>query len=446
MSSRRPIAVLAVLALVSLALSGCIATLAPIRPLISSGSDDAETVAVAVQPDATRHVAWSECTAAQCRLQYRRTLFGAPSMSFTFAPGDAPDVDATDDGTAFVVWRAVSGSSAEDRFAAIPASQQGLPIPAPIAAGQTSIGAPIVVARGDVAYAVYETPAALRYRQLAPLDASAGVVVPTASGERNTSASAAIDSAGKLHIAYHHENADGTRVIGYGSNASGSGDMTIAAASPIVSTALSAPDIAIDVDDVPSIVYSYDSAGSDVVEIATIGGSTVTVPFISLLNPWRLDGNPHITTLLRRPTIVFGATNNATPRPDIWMYTPVDPGVTDPGPQRVTNDEFADGEPLIVTENSTAGDVMVVAWRRFVEDQQNATRCYGDGFMFYENTWSLQRVFSTTGGCDNAAQDLAASGPWVTGAWIDRQAGDVARLVPWLATNAITQAMPIVPK
>ncbi|HEY0738759.1 MAG TPA: hypothetical protein VGD69_27820 [Herpetosiphonaceae bacterium] len=464
MFARRPLRLVSACVIALSLLTGCVTSLAPLRPLIGSGT--ASQVAVAVQANGIKHYAWTECGGGSCQLVYQRIKFGAPIYQYAFsvAPGAqiiSPDVAVTADGRAFVTRVVCQDGICTDYYSIFPADandttvivSQTLATPA----GNSASG-PKLKARDNIVYAVYfvETPgpARMRYRQLS--GGTSGGYVELRGDMRPAAPSMAIGSDGVLHVTWAARKI-GSSETAYGNNNGTSGDF--------ISTVsydydgdynFRGRDIALDPNNTPYIVYAFDAGAYDIVRIhceapvtACFGEiGTRTIPLDPARNPWRLRGGPHIQLLSWSPAVVFSANNSATGNNEIWYYTPPSSGV-DPGPTRVTNNAVHDEEPQIVVERSNFGDVPVVAWRTYeiLTLSGISVECQRDAYTFYFDQTTARQVFTSTGGCYNPAQDLAANGRWVAGVWLDRlDSGDDSPLVPWTLFNANTTYAPITAK
>lgn len=451
-------------------LTGCVTTLAPARPLLGNGS--ASEVAVAVQANGIKHYAWTECGGGSCQLMYQRIKFGAPiyQYAFTVAPGAqiiSPDVAVTADGRAFVTRSVCVEAVCTDYYSIFPADANDttMIVSEQLASPAANRTAPAKLkARDNIVYAVYtvETPDTprLRYRQLS--GGTSGGYVDFRPSVQPGAPSLAIGSNGALYVTWKAATSSSTE-IAYGHNSGTTGDFpTVVSYDFAGNYNFLNPDIALDPNNTPYIVYAYKGDASDIVRIrceavvtACFGEiGTRTIPLNSAQNPWRLRGSPHIQLLSWSPAVVFSADTSVTDNNEIWYYTPPSSGV-DPGPTRVTNNAAQDDEPQIVVERSSFGDVPVVAWRTYVTITTPPSPpfpgitvdCARDAYMFYFNQTTVQRVFTSTGGCFNTAQDLAANGQWVAGVWLDRRANsDDSRLVPWTLFNANTVYTPITAK
>src|SRR6185436_7316313 len=101
--------------------------------------------------------------------------------------------------------------------------------------------------------------------------------------------------------------------------------------------------------------------------------------------------------------------------------------------------------------HSNAGDVAVLGWRIFnplFAGQQApavaSSGCWGDVFTTYASPSNIRRVFEDRDTCDNAGLDLAASGPWVAGVWVDEESDQIASHSAWTAYNAYDVLVPLV--
>ncbi|HEY0604893.1 MAG TPA: hypothetical protein VGD58_18380, partial [Herpetosiphonaceae bacterium] len=295
----------------------------------------------------------------------------------------------------------------------------------------------------------------LRYRQLS--GGTSGGYVDNRTEVLPSDPSLAIGSDGALHVTWKAGNSSLSE-IAYSTNSGTSGDFAPAISYDAAGYYIFRnPDIALDPSNTPYIVYTYVGEASDVVKIrceavvtACFGQiGTRTLPLNSAQNPWWLRGNPDIQVLGTSPALVFAADNSAIDNNEIWYYTPPSSGI-DPGPTRVTNNAVQDHKPQMVVERSNFGDVPVVAWRTYATvsiPPGLEFDCFGDAYMFYFTPSTVQRVFTSTGGCRNDTQDLAANGQWVAGVWLDRRSSEESSpLVPWTLFNANTTYAPIIGK
>jgi hypothetical protein len=464
MSARYRFGLFAVCALAVALLTGCITTIAPVRVLPSAPDANVADVRIAVQPNGIKHYVLKAC-AASCQLLYQRVQLAAPIYQHIFNGAElrSPALAVTDDGRAFVAFTECA-STCIDRYSVIPADTPPttIVIEELAAPGEISMGDPQLVARGNIVYASYyvagDTYPALRYRQLSGGGSGGAIELrPTvdASGP-----SLAIGGDGTLHAAWK-ASSDSAIEIAYGSNSGSGGDFSPAASyDPRPNNSFREVDLALDPNDTPYIVYAYDDGGSDVVKIRCAAAAENcfsgvvdrTVSLDGAQNPWRLRDDPRIEVLGSSPAVVFAADTSATEKEEIWYYTPPSSGI-DPGPVRVTSNTVRDGEPAIVVERSSYGPVPVVAWRAYetVTITQNGSSpsldvdCPRDAFVFYFTSSTTRRVFASRGGCFTDPQDLAASGPWVAGVWLDRLSDEEhSRIVAWTLFNAHTSYAPVI--
>ncbi|HEY0606572.1 MAG TPA: hypothetical protein VGD58_26845, partial [Herpetosiphonaceae bacterium] len=126
MFTRRSLRLVLVCVLTLSLLTGCVTTLAPVRPLLAGNSDSsAYNVAVAVQANGIKHYAWNECRVGGCRLVYQRIRFGAPIYQYILAEGSSFDIRyhdlaVTADGRAFVV-HSLCNNGCVDYYSIVPA-------------------------------------------------------------------------------------------------------------------------------------------------------------------------------------------------------------------------------------------------------------------------------------------------------------------------------------
>lgn len=472
MSARRPLRLVFVGVIALSLLTGCVTSLAPTRPLSAAGTVNERAVAVAVQANGIKHYVWIDCAGENCRLVYQRIKFGAPIYQYVFAvmPSDqfkSPDVAVTTDGRAFIMRSACVEAICTDYYSIIPADANDTTVIAwqALASPAANSGAsPMLVSRDNIVYAVYTVatsgPARLRYRQLS--GGTSGGYVDIRADRRPAAQGMAIGSNGALHVVWHSSTISSSE-IAYGSNNGTTGDFpTIISYDSAGNYNFRGSDIALDPDNTPYIVYAFDASTHDIVRLrceAVFSDcfgeiATRTIPLDSALNPWRLRGGPQIQLLSWSPAVVFAARNSATGNNEIWYYTPPSAGI-DPGPTRVTHNAVQDDEPQIVVERSNFGDVPVVAWRAYERVTFPpgspfagiTVDCPRDGYVFHFDPSTVRRVFTSTGGCFNNGQELAANGQWVAGVWLDRQDSDPSSpIIPWTSFNAHTAYTPITGK
>ncbi|MEP7358572.1 MAG: hypothetical protein ABI847_15090 [Anaerolineales bacterium] len=231
MPKRRARWFLLVSMLSALLLSGCITSLAPVKPLPREALASVTEVVVAVGANGVKHYAWTECSGEDatytCVLVYSRVVLGAVVYSHgfvvpigTFARN--PDVAVASSGDAYVV-RSVCTSAfgCVDYWSMFPADNpESVEIDTNLlhTSALNSEAPPRVEARDNNVYAAYVVEIGgftrLRYRQLSG-GARTGLVdtslLPPAG------ASIAVDSAGDLHAVWVRNPVTDT-IVAYSNN------------------------------------------------------------------------------------------------------------------------------------------------------------------------------------------------------------------------------------
>ncbi|MEP7359105.1 MAG: hypothetical protein ABI847_17775, partial [Anaerolineales bacterium] len=219
---------------------------------------------------------------------------------------------------------------------------------------------------------------------------------------------------------------------------------------------VSRPDLALDSDDRAYLTYVINSGLNDTIKVRCVdlaancyrGVTLLTVPQAD--GPWNVYQNANIEVLDGQPNVVFAATNDSVTSNDVWWYRPPSSGGNTAPLQVSQTPDDSEGEPLIVKEHSTFGDVGVVGWRiyraLFADAQApevTSGLCWGDVSMIY-NLGNDRRVFENRGTCDNSGLDMAANGPWVAGVWVDEESAQIATHAAWTGFNAYGVSLPAV--
>jgi len=448
-----------VLLLLAALLSGCASILAPPQALVTAGSGQAASPAIAVEANGTKHVVWSECTSTgatttRCKLVYWRTRIGPATLQIDMAPlgsderYDLPSIAVSADGQAYVVWRFHIGDPGPYRYyysIVRPSGSYDAPIPLEVTAGAER---PQIAARGNVVYTLFHSmPDSsnvwLSYQSLAPLGPA--TYLANSFNSRVGAASMAIDSNGDLHVAWKYTGPANYQALFYGKL--GLIRLLVDGSSP--NMLYSAPAIAIDADDTVQVVFATYGGASDTLTRWTRDSSGTETPFSvplgSAHNPWRIHDNPQIATVLTTPIVVFSARNGATANDEIWAYSPPASGV-DSGPDRVTNNTWQDDEPQVLQLDTTDPAATMIAWRKY-ELTSSASpalaerSCQRDAYEY--DRQGLRQVFTSPGNICASDGMLAGSGGWVAGVWIDSLSAGSSRAVPWITFNSYGTYLPL---
>lgn len=448
------------LLLLAALLTGCAGTVAPPQELVTAGSGQAASPAIAVEANGTKHVVWSECTSTgasttRCKLVYWRTSIGPAVLQIDMAPlgsderYDLPNIAVSADGQAYVVWRFHIGSAGPYRYyysMVRPNGSYDAPIPLELTAGDER---PQIVARGNIVYTLYHTmPDSnnvwLSYRRLRPLDPMP-TDIANSFNSRVGAASMAIDSSGALHVAWKYAGPPGYQALFYGKL----GMIRLLVDGSAASQLYSAPAIAIDADDTVQVVFATYGGASDTLTRWTRDSSgtetSFAVPLGSAHNPWRIHGSPQIATVLTTPIVVFSAENGATANDEIWSYSPPASGV-DSGPERVTNNSWQDDEPQVLQLDDTNPLATMIAWRKYEVTSLPSSAfversCQLDAYEYDQQ--GLRQVFRSPGNICASGVMLAGNGDWVAGIWIDSLHAGSSRAVPWMTFNSYGTYLPL---
>ncbi len=209
--------------LLILILSACVpTTFSPPTEIHITDDDDVEQAVIAVDPEGLSHIAG----VVGGRIVYYRTRYGEahPLGKITMTMSSSgtnwkqynPDIAVTDNGTAYVTWVEQRGGT--EKFACY----QQIPMIPPVGgydrdcdrldASEQTAGNVRVIARGDIAYAVYDRPysdgrtADLWYKCIAGESVTGRVAWFTESFETAHiySLDMGIDDGGYLHVGYHY--------------------------------------------------------------------------------------------------------------------------------------------------------------------------------------------------------------------------------------------------
>jgi hypothetical protein len=450
------------LLLLAALLSGCAVNLAPPQALVTAGSGQAASPAIAVEANGTKHVVWSECTSTgattmRCKLVYWRTSIGPATLQIDMAPlgnderYDLPSIAVSADGQVYIVWRFHIGDAGPYRYyysIVFPNGSYDAPIPLEVTAGAER---PQILARDNVVYTVYHTmPDSndnsnvwLSYQRLRPL----GLPTYLANNfnSRVGADSVAIDSSYNLHVAWTYAGPAGYQALFYGKL----GLIRLLTDGTGSSQLYSAPAIALDSDDTAQVVFASYGGASDTLTRWTrdISGTenSFAVPLASAHNPWRIHGNPQVATALTTPIVVFSAQNGATANDEIWVYSPPASGV-DTGPERVTNNTWQDDQPQVLQLDATNPLATMIAWRKYevtsLASPAFAERsCQRDAYEY--DQLGLRQVFASPGNICASDGMLAGNRDWVAGVWIDSLHAGSTRAVPWMTFNSYGAFLPL---
>lgn len=453
-------------------LSGCIFGIAPVQPLPREAFASVNQVALAVGADGIKHYAWTECFGADatytCVLVYSRTATGAVLYSYGFVTpigtfAQDPDVAVTDSGDAYVVRSICTAPFiCVDYWSMFPAANPESVEPTTNLLHTSAVnseGQPLVEARGDDVYASYFVEASghvrLRYRQLSGGDRTGYI---DANALFPTDASLAVDDDGDLHAVWIRNPVTDT-IVAYSNNKGAAGDFPAAGEFEDGGgdSLITRPDLALDSDGRVYLAYSINNGADDTIMVRCLDVpadcwrdvTLLTVPIVD--GGWDVYRDLDLEMIGLQPNVVFAAEHDGLAYTEVWWYRPASTG-GNTAPAQVTNTiSQNEGAPRIVKENSTAGDVPVLAWRMFqvnaagaLSPDGNPGTCFGDAFMLYYSTAEMQQVFEDQGTCANSGADLAANGAWVAGVWTDEESAQITSHAAWTTFNTERVNLPLV--
>jgi hypothetical protein len=295
-------------------------------------------------------------------------------------------------------------------------------------------------------------PTHLRYRQLSGGNRTG---LMDSSGLQPVDVSLAVDSGGDLHAVWVRNPITDT-IVAYSNNIGAAGDFPAPGTFEAGGSddLITQPDLALDSDERPYLAYTINSA-ADTIKVRCLdvpadcyrGLTLLTVPQVD--GGWNVHRDVDLELMGLQPQVVFAATHDTLTFTEVWWYRPASGG-DNTAPTRVTQTTNEnEAAPRIVKENSTAGDIPVVAWRMYevIVAGTNAPEgspgaCYGAAFMLYYSTAEIRQVFEDQGTCANGAADLASNGPWVAGVWTDRESDAIAAHAAWTTFNTYRMNLP----
>ncbi len=424
--------------------SGCSKYIhAAIRLPITEPGYESDEVAIAVDFAGVKHIARTECPVSggdDCKLIYSRVQTGLPGLSetvYSWLPISSEqvydvDIAVTDGGYAYIVfrWDGRSGAVVDSELWVMRSDLLGAPV---LVEGTYKVnGKPIVVARGDVVYVVYDADVGtrhyVRYKRLN--DFGAGGWVEFVADTDYAVHDAVVGWNGTLYVVYYH-----MLELKYADNYGITGNMT----NHILISAYSNDTPDIDVNGDPEMVYIIfekdASSGDDELFLAHClasscsGITSVKFPLAAGLG-WEITGNPQvISDMISTAYYIFTASNTSTYNQNVYVGNyQVGQPVTAPLQGTVTGENETDPRICLMWSVSP-----VISWRI---DQGGGY--YGDVFEF-DFVAGARQVRDTTTGM--AESDLSCNADWGAGIWneetpIDKQA--------WVSFNTYPGLMPMI--
>ncbi|RPJ24038.1 MAG: hypothetical protein EHM35_16700, partial [Planctomycetaceae bacterium] len=356
---------------------------------------ESHQVSIAVDLQGVKHTFHTECAlippGQRCRAIYSKFSVGQPVNTHVYYDNDFcheidPDIAVLDSGVAFFVWNEYyyQGPEYPENAGKYPVvyysdSEHYLQAPTPLfdVGEYASVSPPVIAARGEVAYIVYEVSAPgegpatyLRYQQVAGGHRS-GWVSDILPGEFiRTEPALAIDNAGNLHVAYRvHLLDDPTEVasgIWHNDNVGDETDMTNLS-SVWGAFYLGAPAISLNVEgDYLYFALTQNHTDSGTVRIyfcppddcqpGPLMGH-VAVDLSASAN-WKIPGPLSLAPLLDRVALAFTAVNDATgPTPDIF-YATYAAGGASPAAANLSNSPTLETDARMVAAVDDEGRVL----------------------------------------------------------------------------------------
>lgn len=420
-------------------------------PITEPGYQSAE-VSIAVDLFGVKHIARTECPISgsdPCKLIYTRVKPGLAGLSETvyswlpIAGQSVHDVDiaVTDSGIAYIVYHydGRPGATVSSELWAMRSDQLEIPV---LVEGTYNVDSkPIVVARWDTVYVVYNAGVYIRYMRLN--DGANGWVDHT-PGTSFVVHEAAVGWNGALYVIYYH-----VLELKYADNYGITGDMTNHLL--LASYSNEKPDI--DVNGNPETVYViYSQAltgpgASDSLYLDHCIASSCTSMTHETINldpslHWKISGNPQViadrgldATLGNFAYYIFTA-HNAGDLIDEVFEGFYKAGITTPDPFAVTDTPDTEADPHACLMWSY---IPVFSWREYL-----SVSFFGDMYEqdIYPYVYTTQRLVrhTTTGA---AEIDMACNADWGAGIWNEETGvGKQA----WVSFNSYPAMLPIIMK
>jgi hypothetical protein len=435
------------ISVITLLLAACTTMIKPPIPLVSAGTGDSYSLAIAITPSGEKHLAWYQDQLAEDEILYWRTWLGPATITYDFVeptgqPYSSPDIAATDDGIAYLVWNMVAGMSTyHHKYDIIPASGPFTPEAHDLDESfEYGVFPPRVVARGSSAFAVYDRTSTLYpclyYQQLAG-GIAGGTIYCTGNVNNELDEygiDSAIDSTGKLHVGWkelHHNPSLTYRVIYNGGNMGQQwivhdGNFFLGPVIAITGTGT---------NEKAHIVYTAECGENHCLYIASCKVASCTdqtTQTITLTSGWHHEGwrtlkavgignTLWVAMILRDESFVHH---------DVWTY--FTPGSTEPN--RLTDTEYVKDNLSLVD----SGGLPTLSWMGGA-----STGCEND-IYFSNDLFGTRKIASSV--CRDYKGVMAGSNGWVAGAWRAGLNPIKPRKVPWLAMNAYGGYMPVTAK
>ncbi len=430
----------------------------PGRVLLSDYRGQAYTPVAAIEANGTLHFAWTEVDSVVLRQAIVYARFNPNGTSYLVewhSPTSGisyrnPDLVVDDNGDAFLSYTGCpSGSPPSDcsaYYSVFAKNWHGTP---PfVYSAEVGPDGLMLVQRASWVYALGSDldpidphTSSITYNRLSGTPRQG--LVAEEDGYWAADASAVIDTAGDLHVAFRSYSFTGTDRIGYANNVGSAGNMGAALYYP-VDTGFATPSISL-------------AEGSDDIFVAYAHGLLmnslsvwrthplpITDPVSLALGPytnWQIVGSPALAALgSGNYLVVFSAFNSASPGDaEIWTYAKVGAELT-----QITNNTVADSPPQIA---KGVLELPVYGWRTSHPDPDLPGKdCFGDvNVVTNAMDHAVQNIFMDKGTCNNSGFDLAVNGDEGVGVWLDVR-NNKTLPEPWFAIDWLENFLPAIRK
>lgn len=436
--------------IIAFSVSGCKQQFFPPLPLVSSGSSAAISPALAVDPEGYKHIVWVEGSGSNNQVIYWKTWFNVPVITRVKASPNSvkPDIAVTDDGDAYVVWSVLdSPNPTQYCYRLIRHTGEVLDNPC-FQCGSSSTGNGIqVIARANVAYAVYECSNHLHYVKLSG-ESEQGVLEYFPPGRTLKNMRLAIDSNAKLHVAWM-ENGDTNGCIFYDSNAQDHGyfrtfcnpdhaSYAITTFSP--SSSNERIYLSKQIDDVNNDTLRYyhwlasDGSDQQYVDVPLWTGCNWSIQEIQSLG---------LSSILFIAFIGRSSCSSGTIPQEVYYYN----GYGNNQVNQISEIDFYPKQDLHLVSASDTLNLPVLGWSRKGTSGNNQ-EMYAAWLSLIgsEVAMKVTQIFTPYADVVSSGTDMASNGDWVAGVWTSQLSPTNSRIVPWLSGNSYNASLPLIRK
>jgi hypothetical protein len=463
-------AVFFVVVFMLIAATGCnTAARIPIPIETPTTTYDAESVAITMDEDGVKYLAWEECNLITCRIVYTRYLLDQVGDFYYFEPASGyhytdPDIEVIDDGDVYLTWRVVNVGSfplePEGCFNIMP---DGVPSDSDCHDLYTPINftlgdAPLLATNGTEVYAVYRVDydpsgSDIRYRQLSSTDPAARGFVSHYDDvdQENYDPSIWVSDAGWLYVAWIHTDTSLDRILAinnnYGDTDGGIFEhlLTNSAYEGVESCATTVEEV----DDFAYYVIGQENAGSDmIVTFYRNADNTGSLPVgleadMPPTAHWEVRDHLSLVPIGDSVYAGFSGYNDASGASgeyEVYGFA-YQQGDTSIGLVTVTDNDDVDLAPIlrpVSCPECGSYPPFEMGWR----GSDSGLDFY---HVFSTPMAEIEQIFTSPGGSPGFPDfDMASGGQWVAAIWIDYLSDSDTRQVPWISFNVYSNKLPLI--